>query len=470
MAAPSHNHANYQARLDYIQGLLRDHFGLSNENISETKITPIQYEADFPFKYNNFVYHLKFPVDISDGLRNAGGRRRLEQPGCVPIPAGSREFIMRLSNPDAEGMHQETRVQNGVAILTLASAALRHIKPSVVPRVFGWGGASQGCLGWILQDLMPGVPLDAVFSPTASLDQKSGILGQMAVILKALQDYPLPESIEGWGGLTFDSSGAIVSASMPNVGAGPWSSLENSYRGRLNVALDRADKNPYLQGWRPNGIRDRVDDFIKRGLSAQFSELTSRQERAIIHADFSKLFFNEITLPPPSTDMKVKASDNLLYDPATGLVTALLDYDFSSILHPAYEFFRSFAPNGGRFTGWVADSDPEGQELAALRRAKLTGEFPSPLPTPVETRNGPGVDWELAQAWENELQRLNVKRPSTIQGINKLADVDELLGSLTPWRLINTDFLRMNTDEGQRMAVRRMSEEQLVAVLDHLGF
>lgn len=110
---------------------------MKSQNIAETEITPIQYEADFPFKYNNFVYRLKLPVDISENLGNAGGRPRLEQPGCVPIPAGYREFIIRLSNPDAEGMHQETRVQNEVAILTLASAALRHIKPSIVPRVFG---------------------------------------------------------------------------------------------------------------------------------------------------------------------------------------------------------------------------------------------------------------------------------------------------------------------------------------------
>lgn len=147
---------------------------------------------------------------------------------------------------------------------------------------------------------MPGVPLDGVFSPTMSLEQKTGVLAQMAAILMGLQDYPLPESIEGWGGLTFDSSGAFVSAPMLSVGAGPWSSLEDSYRGRLKVALGRADENPCLQGWRPNGIRDRVNDFIERSLSAQFSELTLRQDRALIHADFCKHFFHEIPPHPPS--------------------------------------------------------------------------------------------------------------------------------------------------------------------------
>ncbi|KAK4212602.1 phosphotransferase enzyme family-domain-containing protein [Rhypophila decipiens] len=442
----SHNHINYQARIDYIKRLLVDNFGLSDKELSGTKTTPIQYEADFPFKYNNFVYRISFPLDISTRPRNAG----LKQAGCVPIPAGAREFIMRLSNADAEGMYRETRVQNEVAILTLASAALQHIEPHIVPRVFGWGPATPGRLGWILQDLMPGVPLEDIFDPAGSLEQKKDILGQMARILKGLQDYQLPKSIKGWGGLTFDDSGAIISASMPSVGAGPWQSLDDSYRGRLKVALRRVEDNPYLRGWRFNGIKERVEDFIERGLPKQFADLPSRQDRAIIHADFT--------------------SDNLLFDPETGRLTALLDYDFSSILHPAYEFFRSFGPNGGRFTGWMSDKDAEGRELGALRMAKLTGRFPSPLPTPVMTQNGPGVDWQLAQAWEDELQKHHVNRPSTIEGIDKLADVDELLGALAPWRLINKDFLRMNTDEGQRQALKRMAEEQLVAVLEHIGF
>jgi len=63
-----------------------------------------------------------------------------------------------------------------------------------------------------------------------------------------------------------------------------------------------------------------------------------------------------------------------------------------------------------------------------------------------------------------------VKRPSTIQGIDKVADVDKLLGCLLPWRLTNDDFLSMNPDEDQRMALRRMSEKQLVDLLNHLGF
>lgn len=43
---------------------------------------------------------------------------------------------------------------------------------------------------------MPGILLAEAFSETMSLDQKKGILAQIAGLLKALQDYLLPESIE----------------------------------------------------------------------------------------------------------------------------------------------------------------------------------------------------------------------------------------------------------------------------------
>ncbi|ORY70468.1 uncharacterized protein BCR38DRAFT_107309 [Pseudomassariella vexata] len=348
-------------------------------------------------------------------------------------------------------MHQKSRVQNEVGILTLASAAFHHIKPTVVPRVFGWGGTSAAPehMGWILEESMPGVPLVEAFR-SMSLEQKKGILAQMVALLKGLQSYELPESIRGWGGVTFDDNGAIVSAAMTTVGAGPWSSFEDSFRARLKIALAKADKSPHLQGWRPNGVRKRVDAFIEQGLAAQFDGFTSKHDRAIIHADFT--------------------TDNLLYDPVTGHITALLDYDFASIMHPAYEFFRSFSGNGGQLTGWLGDTTIQEKESAAIRNAKLSGQFPSPLPAPVPSENGPGLDWELAQAWEDELQKLDAKRPSTMQGVDRVANVDEILGALVPWRLANEDFLRMNADEDTIMALRRIGERQLVSLLDHVGF
>ncbi|KAF9761415.1 hypothetical protein IL306_003821 [Fusarium sp. DS 682] len=163
MAASSNNHAGFQARLEYIQKLLSDCLFFSakvSERASDPvpplckthSITPVQYDPNCPFKYNNFVYRLTLPSDIQFP-RDA---TQSNQPGCVPIPKGTKHLLMRLSNPEAASMHPETRVQNEVTMISLASQALHHISPHVVPRVFGWGAASHDRLGWILQEFMPG--------------------------------------------------------------------------------------------------------------------------------------------------------------------------------------------------------------------------------------------------------------------------------------------------------------------------
>ena len=259
-----------------------------NQEKDQSKITPVQYEPDCPFKYNNFIYRLSLPVEILGGRGNIDEDRRYKRSGCVPIPGGLQEFILRLSNPDAAGMHQSTRVQNEVGILNLASAALRHVQPSVVPRVFGWEAANDQSPGWILEEMMPGVALADGFSSSMTADQRRGPLAQVAEMLKTLQEYPLPESIKGWGGVTFDANGSIISASMSNVGAGPWQSLEDSYRERFALALAEADKNIYLEGWHGNGVRGRIDAFIEHGLAMQFCGFASKHDRGIIHGDFSE--------------------------------------------------------------------------------------------------------------------------------------------------------------------------------------
>ena len=134
---------------------------------------------------------------------------------------------------------------------------------------------------------MPGTPVDEAFG-TMNLQQKKQIFAQMADFLKTLQTYQLPESITGFGGVTFDEAGHIISAAMASVGTGPWPSYEASFKGRLEVALRNADGNPYIQGWRANGVRERLDAFVERGIPAQFESLTLKQDKVIVHADFSK--------------------------------------------------------------------------------------------------------------------------------------------------------------------------------------
>lgn len=200
-----------------------------------------------------------------------------------------KEFIFWLTNPNAEGMNQKTRVENEVAIISLAASALSGFEPHVVPSVYGWGSAATpSSQGWTLQELMPGTSVDESFE-SMHLDQKKNILAQMARFLKALQDFALPESITGYGGVTFDDSGRIVSTSMTSVGSGPWPSYEAHFRDRLQLALQSADANPYIKGWHANRVRQRLDALFKSGVPEQFECLESKHDKATVHADFSKL-------------------------------------------------------------------------------------------------------------------------------------------------------------------------------------
>lgn len=150
-----------------------------------------------------------------------------------------------------------------------------------------------------------------------------------------------------------------------------------------------------------------------------------------------------------------------MFDPSTLQITGLIDYDFSGIMHPSYEFLRSFIGVGGQFRGWCGE---QGGEQAALSEARLHG-FPSPLPPPTED----GVDWEAAKALDEELEKLDVKRPKTIQGIEKTADVDTVLRTILPWRLSNPEIL-LRQSEGVIAKCRRENEEQLERLLEYLGF
>lgn len=243
----------------------------------------MQYDPESPFKYNNFVYR----VTVSSPIPLSHVSSRSSQPGCVPIPERTKQFIVRLTNPETEGMSMANRVENEVAMISLAAAALGGFQPHVVPRVYDWGSAAQeSAQGWIVQELMPGNPLAEVLGEL-DLNQKKETFAQMAALLKALQSYKLPESVTGFGGVTFDDAGRIVSAPMPTVGAGPWHSYEAHFKSRLEISLKKAQDNQYINGWEANGLRERLDRFISDGVPAQFHTLSSKADKVLTHGDFS---------------------------------------------------------------------------------------------------------------------------------------------------------------------------------------
>ncbi|PVH87853.1 hypothetical protein DL98DRAFT_632021 [Cadophora sp. DSE1049] len=445
----THNHAKYQDRLDFIEQLFRERFGVSEP----VEITPIQYDLTCPFKYNNFIYRITLKSPLGPHQRQS----QQLQPGCVLIPESTTTFLLRLTNAHAEGLSQTSRVENEVCMLFLASSALSSIKLSIIPHIYAWQSASPPSpQGWILQEFMPGRPLDELL-PSMTISQKRNVFAQAVSILKALQDFELPHTIKGFGGVMFDHQGEIVSAEMTTVGAGPWEVYEEYFRARFDAALREADRTAWLGGWRERRVRERLDAFMKDGLAPRIRTL-GLEEKVISHLDFTP--------------------NNILISPSTHRITALIDWDFSAILHPIQEFLHSFSGFGESLTGY---SLSESIEDAVVRRAKIHG-FSSPLSilTPsysdsesselqIQNKTVSALRWQNLTMWEDALVKANVKRPSTMEGVEGAADVEALLGMVAPWKLCNGDALeRMSQDA--ILKCRRESEEILANMLAHLGY
>ncbi|KAI4138391.1 MAG: hypothetical protein LQ341_004689, partial [Variospora aurantia] len=354
------------------------------------------------------------------------------QPGTHTIPHGLDAFIIRLPNPTS-GYNDQIRVQNEVAALSIARDALHAEFPGLVPRVFGWGSAKDG-QGWILQEHMAGSPLLDDFGQMNNKN-KGFMLGQMAAVLALLQQYQIPSTIQGYGGLGFGPSGEYVSAPLSILDAGPFTTYEGLVKATIQSKLAKADTDPQVEGWRANGVRARLDKFIAEGLHVAMGNMGTFP-KVLVHADFN----------------------NFLYDTGTMRLTALLDFDFSHIATFADEFFRSLCAGIGQLP-----SPRESGDFLMLRTAMLTG-FPDQLPP-----SSGDVQWPSAKAWDDALRARGAKRPSTIKNIAALSDLFWLSGQILPFKLCNKVVVK-NSSKEELAARKETGEGLLINFLSDYGY
>ncbi|TIA36190.1 hypothetical protein D6C83_06644 [Aureobasidium pullulans] len=158
------------------------------------------------------------------------------------------------------------KVENTVAMMQLTRQALSGL--GIVPRVFAWSetGEPSGT-GWILEEYMPGVDIESKYFTDVPREAQRFVFSQMATILKAVQDFELPPKASGFGGLAFDDSGAVISGPFAvEPYNGPYPDMDSMYKGMLQAQLVEADRSRVAQGWKEDGLRDRLDAFAERGL------------------------------------------------------------------------------------------------------------------------------------------------------------------------------------------------------------
>ena len=147
---------------------------------------------------------------------------------------------------------------------------------------------------------------------------------------------------------------------------------------------------------------------------------------------------------------------NVLFNPETNRLTALLDYKFSHIASRADEYFFSF-PYLGAMLMWPAPRK-NGEDVVTLRDYLLHG-----FPSESALRNSAFQSWELAEILDEEFAKASVQRLRDIQGIDELSSLN--------WFIQNIGFLLgEHRDKVGGRAFKRVTEDILECSLEYWGY
>ncbi|THX33699.1 hypothetical protein D6D10_07762 [Aureobasidium pullulans] len=409
------------AHVRFIHKLFQSQFDVVVENVTT-----------IPRCNNNFIHFVTFASPIASDLVISG------KPGAIAIPAGTAKVVCRIGNPAAMFNHA-VKVENTVAMMQLTRQALSGLDISLL-------GAKLENPREPAGSFMPGVDIESKFFTDVPREAQRFVLSQMATILKAVQDFELPPKASEFGGLVFDDSGDVTSGPFAvEPYNGPYPDMESMYKGMLQAQLVEADRSRVAQGWKEDGLRDRLDAFAERGLGGILTKDLPEHVRP-------NLIIGDVVVA------------NLLFDPDTYKVTALVDYDCSHTGHPLHEFFfSSFSVN---YCVVSAES-----EVATA----LFDQFPSPLPESkpalgTELRDCSAPQWEIMLMFEEELDKFGAARPSSIQGAKKTTEIYEFMSEICPFHFVMDDRWVENQSEEKLQTCRNEQRVILEKALAKWGF
>lgn len=146
----------------------------------------------------------------------------------------------------------------------------------------------------------------------------------------------------------------------------------------------------------------------------------------------------------------------MLYDASSKKITALLDFDWSSITHPAEEFFSGLRDIGGG----VADVPKD--VLAAI----LANDFSA---RPDHLTDEEITQWDAAKAWSLAAGRHGVRLPSAMAGIDKIKRLHAFSSAICPFQLSCEPMRRRLSDEAKEKK-KKESVEAVVQFLEQHNF
>lgn len=147
--------------------------------------------------------------------------------------------------------------------------------------------------------------------------------------------------------------------------------------------------------------------------------------------------------------------NNVLFDPTTKRITALLDYDWAAVTHPVHEFCTGLMDLNGSIL-------PMNQ---ALQQAVFRGEFED---SNAAWSDEEKVDWQIGKAWDSALAAKGVIKPSLIKGVENLDKLRELEELICPF-MLSAEFIIKRLTPERKQKVMHDSETKLVGLLDRIG-
>lgn len=157
---------------------------------------------------------------------------------------------------------------------------------------------------------------------------------------------------------------------------------------------------------------------------------------------------------------------NMLVNPQSGKLTALVDFDLSHIASPAEEYFYSLRTLGSLLVGPFDDDEA----FIRLRECLLNG-FDHQMNAPGSGKSKDGkIDWSVARTTDLEFRRAGVRRPSEITGSGELAAVKWFLEDLSPPYFYMPRWLEYQTSKGGVEKTLRFVQSNVEKYLDRWGF
>ncbi|KAG8169422.1 hypothetical protein KVR01_000167 [Diaporthe batatas] len=429
------NQPGYENRMQFVHQILQNH------GLEPTSVEALAYFENCPFHFNNFIYKATLTSPATRESSKLSG----EQPGTYPLPEdGTSVLVVRLSNPRAEGLNNANRVENEVAAQYLVRRSLeKDNRPPVVPAVYAWGSCrfheqpDESGFGWSILEFKQGSDLDGVF-PTLSREAQTSVMEQIADAFLSIQRARVPDSVTGFGSLTFSESGQIVTGEMPLVVGGPWDTYTSLWTAKLKAQVLDSDKSSVLRGWKDSDIRERLDSFLANDGVSRILGSQDISERVLVHGDLTM--------------------NNMLYDKEQGKLTAILDFDWACVTNPCDEFLSGFWDLGGGIN----------EENASFQECIMTGDFSSsdglqemPAQEAEKRENG--------RVLNDAFARRGIIRPATIKAAGEIRKLRELENMVCPFDLSNEIVMRRSTEEA-RLARKTQKGKDISSWLSSAGF